>query len=186
MLINLNLFAQDWYASPFSLKWGASATPRILNIDSFTVNRFMLGFQWSGTAKMRNALKMNSYSGNLGFYLDSTSDEQVDLINNILYYNHGPYISAYKIDTQSSITNDETKNIFNIPSNSNAETLQINFQLSNNYFVNMRIYNSNGKLINEIENKNYTFGIYSQNYNIQNLPNGAYYVLIKLNNMIYS
>jgi hypothetical protein len=67
MLINLNLFAQDWYASPFNIKWGSSSTPRILNIDSFTVNRFMLGFQWSGTAKMRNALKMNSYSGNVGF-----------------------------------------------------------------------------------------------------------------------
>ena len=85
-LIIAKSYSQNQYASPFSLKWGASSTPRVLNIDSFTVNRFMLGFQWSGTTPLMNKMLMNSTSGSVGYTLDSTGDNQVDLLHEPIWF----------------------------------------------------------------------------------------------------
>ncbi len=102
-----------------------------------------------------------------------------------IFIQFGSSIEAFKIDSQLSVISDLVKNKFKLLSSPSSESLQIDFQLSNNYLVHMRIYNSNGRLINEIENKNYNLGEYTKNYNIQNLPSGAYFIQIKLNNEIY-
>jgi hypothetical protein len=91
ILLNINIYSQDKYASPFSFTWGASPTPRVLNIDSFSVNKFMLGFQWSGTAPLMNKMLMNSTSGSVGYTLDSTGDNQVDLLHEPIWFSRHPY-----------------------------------------------------------------------------------------------
>lgn len=55
-----NSFSQDKEATAYEFPWGADPiTNRPLEVDSFNIDRFKLGFQWGGSSKMSNALYHN-------------------------------------------------------------------------------------------------------------------------------
>lgn len=48
--------SQTFEAEPFNFTWTADSIPKPLVLDSFNVNSFLLGFQWSGSTRMNNAI----------------------------------------------------------------------------------------------------------------------------------
>ncbi|MCX6145806.1 MAG: hypothetical protein NTW25_00935 [Candidatus Kapabacteria bacterium] len=106
--------------------------------------------------------------------------------NNIIYYDiHGSQISGYNVDTQSSLSNDIINNTFKLLPNPVLNLININFNLIDIYNIEIKVLNSTGLIVTKIENQSYEQGSYSNKYNISDLPNGAYYLQIKMNNEIY-
>lgn len=140
-------------------------------------------YLYNGTSYKLIQIDLSNYKS----YLVSQSlfrEYRFNKTNDMIFTNFESSINAYKIVEQSSISNEESHNKFKIFLSPDLESLNINFKISNNYLVNMRIYNTDGKLIKELENKNYFLGDYNKEYNISTLPQGAYYLQIKLNNEI--
>lgn len=63
LLFTTSVYSQDNEPTPWGFKWGFSTTQRPFILDSFPQTSIMTGFQWSGTAKMNNALGNNSTTG---------------------------------------------------------------------------------------------------------------------------
>lgn len=59
-----SIICQNYEPSPYNIKWTADSIPKPLVQDSFNIkNRYKLGFQWSGSSQMSNALYHNIRHG---------------------------------------------------------------------------------------------------------------------------
>ena len=85
-----SLESQTYEAKPFNFKWNADSIPKPLVLDSFTVNSFLLGFQWSGTPRMNQALRHNANAGGKFQY----EPNNFDGINQIHIFSQ-PSVNAY-------------------------------------------------------------------------------------------
>lgn len=63
IISNFSINSQTFEAKPFNFTWTADSVPKPLVLDSFNVNTFLLGFQWSGTPRMNQALRHNANAG---------------------------------------------------------------------------------------------------------------------------
>jgi len=55
--------SQDYEPNHYLIEWGGLTTDRPLDVDSFNIDGFKLGFQWSGSSQMSNALRHNIIHG---------------------------------------------------------------------------------------------------------------------------
>lgn len=55
--------SQDYEPNHYLIEWGGLTTDRPLEVDSFNIDGFKLGFQWSGSSQMSNALFHNIIHG---------------------------------------------------------------------------------------------------------------------------
>lgn len=53
-------FSQTFEAQPDNFVWAPDSIPKPFIADSFQVNKFLLGFQWSGSPRMDKALSHNA------------------------------------------------------------------------------------------------------------------------------
>lgn len=109
-----------------------------------------------------------------------------DLFNpNIIYNNLGGLLQAFKINSLTSVINENpVPNTFVANYQVNTHSLNLNMNLVNNGNLMITLYNISGSPLMVLENSLFQLGESSKNYNISTLPQGAYYLQIKLNNEI--
>jgi hypothetical protein len=58
-VVTINLQSQTYEPTPFNFVWSADSIAKPFEPDSFAVNEFLLGFQWSGSPRMNKAFYLN-------------------------------------------------------------------------------------------------------------------------------
>lgn len=119
-LSTFNLFCQDSEPSAYEIEWGSLPTNRPLEVDSFNVDRFKLGFQWSGSPQMSNALYHNIvHGGNPGDVSDNFTEEMfvisqphVKGIKNMAMIQYEPTLQVENYRDFVTRYNDPTNAIF--------------------------------------------------------------------------
>lgn len=80
---------------------------------------------------------------------------------------------------------DQSELFQNYPNPFNSSTI-IKFSIDKTQFVNLKIFNIQGKLIQNFVNESLKSGVYEINFNSQNLPSGIYFYQMKTDNSIFS
>lgn len=111
-----SLESQTYEAKPFNFTWTADSVPKPLVLDSFTVNSFLLGFQWSGSPRMNQALRHNANAGGKFQYEPNNFDgiNQIHIIaqpsENAQNGKHLQYVDAHYIQYEPTLySSDYTK-----------------------------------------------------------------------------
>lgn len=108
------------------------------------------------------------------------SSSQVSLEGNHIQLKGDSYIQ-WKVSDQET-NKDLDYNLYqNYPNPFNPSTI-INYQLIEDDFVNLSIYNSVGEIVAELVNQQQERGYYSIEFDASNLPSGVYFYKIKSNN----
>jgi type IX secretion system substrate protein len=116
----LNGYSQDKEPSKYDLIWGASTTPRPLEVDSFNIDRIKLGFQWSGSTQMSNALLHNIVhggdpSGAIGIFdegMHTISQPNIKGIRDMAFIQYEPTLVTSDFRNFNTRHNDPTNAIF--------------------------------------------------------------------------
>lgn len=115
-----------------------------------------------------------SFGSFLGFQFNSHN-------NDFLYLYFGGGISKYKTNSSTEILDPPQFNIFELVIKPEQDSIELKFKLENSCLIQSNLININGILIKQLENKTFESGTYDVNFNINNLPNGAYFIQIQLN-----
>ncbi|MCB9221782.1 MAG: hypothetical protein H6615_08200 [Ignavibacteria bacterium] len=118
-----NLYCQDKEPTPYDIIWGASTTARPIDLDSFQLDKIKLGFQWSGSIQMSNALKHNVVHGHvplsgLGENIDFDTEmlvigqPQIEGIRNMAMIQYEPTLITEDYRNFVTRKNDSTNAIF--------------------------------------------------------------------------
>jgi hypothetical protein len=86
--------------------------------------------------------------------------------------------------TSVETNDDPINNTFIVNYNPTQHFLNLNINLVNNGNLMITLYNISGSPLMVLENSLFQFGESNKTYNMNNFPQGAYYLQIKLNNEI--
>ncbi|MBU0561092.1 MAG: T9SS type A sorting domain-containing protein [Bacteroidota bacterium] len=110
--------------------------------------------------------------------VDNTNKESV-YSNEVSIFANGP---IWKISADGNENNISTYKLFsNFPNPFNPST-NIEFQIPQNSFVNLSVYNSLGQKVTELINSNLSIGKYTVKFSADNLPSGLYIYKLQVGN----
>jgi type IX secretion system substrate protein len=162
-----NIFTQLKAARYFS--WGYSAGGHL----SYEIMKFVDGF---GLIKLESGGSGPISSGYVRYILVGC------LINGVLYGDTTNYLIG--INKISSELPQEFKLCQNYPNPFNPVT-NINYQIVNNTFVNLKIYDILGRAIQDLVNVKLKPGTYIIDFNGNNLASGIYYYSLFIDGKLY-
>lgn len=140
------------------------------------------------TVFVENTLS-NPYHSDLGAeakYFQEIASNIV--LNDTIKWNITTYIDSTNLSTTTNfeLKKNELSVLYQNYPNPFSKSTTINFEVFKPGFVELNIYNLNGKLIRNLINENKVKGKYSITFNSKDFKNGSYIYTIKINDFIQS
>ena len=176
--VELASFTSSTVANNVKLNW---STVNEENNSGFDIERKLSTGEWTkignvagnGTSTVSHSYSFedrNIATGNYNYRL-----KQIDFNGNFEYYSLS-YEVIVGVPSKFELSQ-------NYPNPFNPSTT-INYQLANNSFVSLKIYDMSGKEVAALVNTMQTAGYYSVNFNALSLSSGMYFYTIKANDFV--
>jgi len=149
-------------------------TPHAHNFEDFLVNMITADDEYY---LLIHYNEITNAFANHEIYLPWASPQNSNTINNQLQT-----IANNNVDNVIDIPN-STNLITNYPNPFNPTTT-IKYQLKDNGFVSLKIYDVLGKEIEELVNENKSAGFYNATFNASNLTSGLYFYRLSVNGFV--
>jgi hypothetical protein len=101
---------------------------------------------------------------------DSTMFYEVDYSSNQPIFTAGPIV----LTSLSKHYETQTSNLFEVYPNPATNEINIKYELDSQHDISLQLFNSTGKLVKNLGQKQQQKGSYTERYDLQNLPKGVY------------